>query len=126
MNAPDALPGYEALLPPETTFRNEVAARVAPTIATYRPGRAAKKIKFPILFCVSNTDSVTPPAQTLRYARTAPRGEIKRYDAGHFDFYLGEPFEALVRDQVEFLSRQLKPAGHKGPLRAAHTKGTSV
>jgi uncharacterized protein len=111
MNAPDALPGYRALLPPDTSFRNEVAARVAPTIATYRPGRAAKKIKFPILFCVSNTDSVTPPAQTLRYARTAPRGEIKRYDAGHFAFYLGEPFETLVRDQVEFLTRQLQPIG---------------
>ena len=111
MNAPDALPGYEALLPPDTTFRNEVAARVAPTIMTYRPGRAVKKIKFPILVCVSNTDSVTPPAQTLRFARTAARGEIKRYDAGHFDFYLGAPFEALVRDQVEFLTRQLHPAG---------------
>jgi dienelactone hydrolase len=126
MNAPDALPGYKALLPPDSTFRNEVAARVAPTIATYRPGRAAKKIKFPILFCVSNTDSVTPPAQTLRYARAAPRGEIKRYDAGHFAFYLGEPFEALVRDQAEFLSRQLQPAGHKETLRVAHTKGTSA
>lgn len=126
MNAPDALPGYQALLPPDTTFRNEVAARVAPTIATYRPGRAAKKIKFPILFCVSDTDSVTPPAQTLRYARTAPRGEIKRYDAGHFAFYLGEPFEVLVRDQVEFLSRQLQPAGQKDPPRAAQTKGTSA
>jgi fermentation-respiration switch protein FrsA (DUF1100 family) len=111
MNAPDALPGYEALLPPETTFRNEVAARFAPTGMTYRPGRAAKRIKFPILFCVSNTDSVTPPAQTLRYARTAPRGEIKRYDAGHFDFYLGEPFEELVRDQIEFLTRQMQPVG---------------
>jgi dienelactone hydrolase len=111
MNAPDALPGYKALLPTETTFRNEVAARVAPTIMTYRPGRAAKKITVPILFCVSNTDSVTPPAQTLRYARTAPRGEVKRYDAGHFDFYLGEPFEALVRDQVEFLTRHLQPTG---------------
>jgi uncharacterized protein len=110
MNAPDALPGYAALMPAGTTFVNEAAARVVPTIATYRPGRAAKKVKFPILFCVSNTDSVTPPAQTLRYARTAPRGEIKRYDAGHFDFYLGEPFEALVRDQVEFLSRHLNPA----------------
>lgn len=110
MNAPDALPGYEALIPAGTTFRNEVAARVVPMIMAYRPGRAAKKIKLPILFCVSNTDSVTPPTQTLRYARTAPFGEIKRYDAGHFDFYLGEPFEALVRDQVEFLSRQLRPA----------------
>jgi dienelactone hydrolase len=109
-NAPDALPGYQALVPPGTTFRNEVAARVVPTIAGYRPGRAAKRIPIPILFCVSNTDSVTPPAQTLRYARTAPRGEIKTYDAGHFDFYLGEPFEALVRDQTELLARQLNPA----------------
>ncbi|MER6959180.1 alpha/beta fold hydrolase [Streptomyces sp. NPDC000618] len=110
MNAPDALPGYQALQPAGTTFRNEVAARVIPTIAGYRPGRAAKKITMPILFCVSDTDSVTPPAQTLRYAGTAPRGEIKRYDAGHFDFYTGETFEALVHDQTEFLVRQLNPA----------------
>jgi len=110
MNAPDALPGYEALMPAGMTFQNEAAARVAPTIMAYRPGRAAKKISFPILFCVSNTDTVTPPVQTLRYARTAPRGEIKRYDAGHFDFYTGEAFETLVRDQVEFLTRQLHPA----------------
>lgn len=110
MNAPDALPGYQALIPNGTTFVNEAAARVIPTIAAYRPGRAAKNITIPILFCVSNTDSVTPPAQTLRYARTAPRGEIKTYDAGHFDFYLGDAFEALVRDQVEFLTRQFAPA----------------
>ncbi|MGB8209990.1 MAG: alpha/beta fold hydrolase [Mycobacterium sp.] len=117
MNAPDAVPGYEALLPADTTFRNEVAARVAPTIMAYRPGRAAKKINFPILFCVSNTDTVTPPTQTLRYARTAPRGEITRYDAGHFDFYIGEAFEALVRDQVEFLTRHLHPARAAGSPR---------
>jgi fermentation-respiration switch protein FrsA (DUF1100 family) len=116
MTAPDALPGYQALLSADTTFRNEVAARVAPTIMAYRPGRAAKKIKFPILFCVSNTDTVTPPAKTLRYARTAPRGEIKRHNAGHFDFYLGEPFEVLVRDQVEFLTRHLHPAHARSKL----------
>ena len=80
----------------------------------YRPGREAKKINFPILFCVSNTDTVTPPSQTLRYARTAPRGEIKRYDAGHFDFYIGEAFESLVHDQVEFLTRHLHPAQTAG------------
>ncbi|WP_327434450.1 alpha/beta hydrolase [Streptomyces sp. NBC_01236] len=110
MNAPDALPGYEALQPAGRTFRNEVAARVIPTIAAYRPGRAARKVAVPILFCVSDTDTVTPPAQTLRYARTAPLGEIKRYDAGHFDFYTGATFETLARDQTEFLTRQLAPA----------------
>ena len=113
MNAPDALPGYQALVPAGTTFRNEVAARVTPTIMAYRPGREVKKINFPILFCVSNTDTVTPPTQTLRYARTAPRGEIKRYDAGHFDFYIGDAFDALVRDQLDFLTRQLHPAPAK-------------
>ena len=110
MNAPDALPGYLALVPPGAPFVNAAAARVVPTITRYRPGRAAKKVAMPILFCVSNHDTVTPPEQTLRYARTAPRGEIKTYDAGHFDFYLGEAFEALVTDQIEFLTRHLQGA----------------
>lgn len=109
MNAPDALPGYQALIPPGLPFVNAAAARVVPTIARYRPGKAARKVAMPILFCVSNHDTVTPPEQTLRYARTAPHGVIKTYDAGHFAFYLGEPFEQLVTDQVEFLTRHLQP-----------------
>jgi fermentation-respiration switch protein FrsA (DUF1100 family) len=109
MTAPDAQPGYDALIPAGMRFRNEVAARFIPTAVRYRPGRAAKRIAFPILFCVSNTDSVAPPAQTLRYARSAPRGEIKTYDVGHFDFYVGEAFETVISDQVEFLTRHLAP-----------------
>jgi dienelactone hydrolase len=105
MNAPDALPGYHALLPAGTTFRNEVPARVIPSLADYRPGRAAKKVTIPILFCVSNSDTVTPPAQTLRYARTAPHGEIKRYDAGHFDLHravnLGMPTVRATQPTLE-------------------------
>lgn len=111
MNASDALPGYQALLPKYSTFRNEVAARVAPTIMRYRPGKQAHKIAAPILFCISDTDSVTPPEETERYARTAPCGEIKHYSAGHFEFYLGDAFEQLVSDQTEFLTRHLSPVG---------------
>lgn len=121
MNAPDALPGYEALIPAGTTFVNAAAARVIPSIATYRPGRAAKKVAIPILFCVSRFDTVTPPAQTLRYAKTAPRGEIRMYTAGHFDFYVGDAFEAVVRDQVEFLTRHLQPAHAASTLPTAST-----
>ena len=108
MTAPDALPGYLALVPEGGTFINEVAARVAPTITRHRPGKAAKDVKMPILFCICDHDSVTPPEETVAYARTAPLGEVKRYDAGHFDIYLGEPFEAVVADQTEFLTRHLK------------------
>lgn len=107
MNAHDALPGYRALVPKGMEFVNHVAARVIPEIATYRPGRAAAKVAMPILFCVSTTDTVTPPDQTIALARRAPRGEIKLYAAGHFDFYLGEPFEQLASDQAQFLTRHL-------------------
>ncbi|WP_439032100.1 alpha/beta hydrolase [Gordonia terrae] len=108
MSAPDALPGYLALVPEGGAFINEVAARVAPTITWHRPGKSAKDVTMPILFSICDHDSVTPPARTLEYARTAPKGEIARYDAGHFDIYLGEPFEAVVTDQTEFLTRHLK------------------
>lgn len=110
MTAPDALPGYLALVPEGATFVNEVAARVAPTISAHRPGKAAKKVVPPILFCICEHDSVTPPEETLAYARSAPRGEIKTYAAGHFDIYLGAAFDEVVRDQTEFLLRHFSEA----------------
>lgn len=110
MNAHDALEGYLALIPDGLTFVNHVAARVIPEIATYRPGRSAAKVRFPILFCVSTTDTVTPPEQTIALAGRAPYGVIKLYEAGHFAFYLGDAFEKLVADQIEFLTQHLLAA----------------
>jgi len=110
MNAHDALEGYLALIPDGLKFVNHVAARVIPEIATYRPGRSAAKVRFPILFCVSTTDTVTPPEQTIALARRAPHGEIKLYEAGHFAFYLGDAFEQLVTDQTRFLTQHLLAA----------------
>ena len=108
MTAPDALPGYLALIPDGYDFVNAIAARFIPIATAYRPGRSAKKVKIPILFCVCDHDSVAPPTRTLAYARTAPKGEIKTYDVGHFDIYRDEPFEAVVADQVAFLTRHLE------------------
>jgi pimeloyl-ACP methyl ester carboxylesterase len=80
------------------------------SLLRYRPGRSAKRIAAPILICVSTTDSVAPPGPTERYARQAPRGDVRLYDAGHFDFYLGEAFQRLVTEQTEFLVSHLQPA----------------
>lgn len=107
MNAHDALPGYLALVPKGMVFVNHVAARVLPEIMAYRPGRSASKVKFPILFCVSTTDTVTPPEQTIALVRKAPHGETRLYSAGHFEFYMGEAFEELVKDQTQFLTKHL-------------------
>ena len=107
MNAPDALPGMLALVPDDHQWFNQAAARSVTSLIRYRPGRAAKRIVAPVLICISTTDSVAPPARTERYARQAPRGDVRLYDAGHFDFYLGEPFEQLAADQTEFLVNHL-------------------
>ncbi|MGB3331520.1 MAG: alpha/beta fold hydrolase [Mycobacterium sp.] len=111
MSTPDSYPGYLKLVPQGQNLRNEVAARIGMKILAYRPGRQAAKVSCPILFCVCDTDSVAPPAPTLRYAAKAPRGTVKRYREGHFDIYVGDAFERAVADQLEFLDRNLKTAG---------------
>jgi len=110
MTAPDAVPGYLGLVDDEARaagFDNQVPARVVLNIVRHRPGRTANKVRCPILFAVCETDSVAPAKATLRHARTAPRGEIRLYPAGHFDIYLGEPFERVVADQLAFLTNHV-------------------
>lgn len=108
MTAPDAYPGYLNLVPDGAQLQNEVAARIGVKVLPYRPGRLAAKVPCPILFCVCESDSVAPPGPTLRYAATAPHGEVKVYPEGHFDIYVGEAFERVVADQLEFLDKNLK------------------
>ena len=107
MTSPDSESGFLALVPAQTRWENRVAARIGVRIATYRPGRAAVKVTCPILFCICDTDSLAPADATAGYAARAPRGEVKHYPVGHFDIYLGEPFERAVADQIEFLTRHL-------------------
>ena len=108
MNAPDAYPGFLKLVPDGTPLRNEVAARIGVKILPYRPGRLAAKVPCPILFCVCESDSVAPSGPTRRYAATAPRGQIKLYPEGHFEIYVGDAFERVVADQLDFLDKNLK------------------
>jgi pimeloyl-ACP methyl ester carboxylesterase len=107
MTAPDAYPGFLGLVPDGAEIRNEVAARIGVKLLPYRPGRLAAKVACPILFCICESDSVAPPGPTRRYAATAPRGEIKLYPEGHFEIYVGDAFERVIADQLDFLSRNL-------------------
>lgn len=117
MTARDALPGMLALLPENYQWVNRAAARSVLSLLRYRPGRAAKRIAAPVLICISATDSVAPPGPTERYARQAPRGDVRLYAAGHFDFYLGDAYQQLVADQTKFLVSHLQPAAVAGKAR---------
>ena len=107
MTAPDAEPGYLALVPAGTGFVNLVAARAALDIPRYFPGRRTPRISCPVLFCVCEQDSVAPAKATLRHAGKTPQKEIKTYPEGHFDIYVGEAFQRVIADQIDFLKRHL-------------------
>lgn len=109
LTSPDSEPGYLALVPPGSPWRNAVAARVVLQIGRYRPGLDAARIACPLLVCVADRDVVTPPGPALAAAARAPKGTVKRYDCQHFEVYAGPHFERAARDQLAFLADALRP-----------------
>jgi len=106
MTSADAEAGYRAIAGP--TWRNEVCARIMLVAGAYRPGLKAGKLPCPLLVQIADRDTVAPPAAARKaVARAGARGEIRRYAIGHFEIYLGEPFERAVADQLDFLARHL-------------------
>src|SRR5207253_2186959 len=108
MTTPDAQPGYKAIA--GASWRNEVAARIMLRAGGYRPGLQADRLPCPILVQVADRDSVAP-VKAARDAvwRATGGGEMRTYPIGHFDVYVGEPFERAIADQLHFLRRHLDP-----------------
>jgi dienelactone hydrolase len=107
LTAPDARAGIEAITGPGSRWRNEVVARIMLMRVVYRPAARAARIACPLLVCVAQQDTTTPPGTTIRAAERAPRGELKLYACGHFDVYRGEWLERSAADEAEFLERHL-------------------
>lgn len=107
MTASDAYDGYFSLAPSGVPINNYAAARIALDIVRYYPGRKAAQIQAPALYCICSDDSVAPAKQTLRHVSRSPQKEIKLYEYGHFDIYVGDAFEHVIRDQLDFLRRKV-------------------
>lgn len=111
INSPDTVPGFAAITPPGSTWRNEVCARVA-LAPPYSLARKVRRISCPSLYCVFEDDDVNPPKLGRRAAERAPRGELRLYPGGHFAPFDEAVFDGLVADQVDFLRRHLgRPGG---------------
>lgn len=109
MTAHDVVDGYRALMPEGYAEDNRVAGRIGIDILFERPGKRMKDLKCPTLVCACEKDTVAPYGPTVKYAKEAPNVELKSYPFGHFDIYVGEGFAQAAPDQVEFLTRVLKP-----------------
>jgi fermentation-respiration switch protein FrsA (DUF1100 family) len=107
MTTQDSVPGFASLVPTESTWRNEVAARTLLSVPLYRPGRRAKNVRAPIFVAVVENDSLTPSRSAVRFGERAPHHEIHHYPGGHFDPYIGSTFHELVTDETDFLRAHL-------------------
>ena len=108
MSTEDAEPGYRAILPEQSSWRNAVCARVALTLPQYRPGRKANRLPCPILIQICDQDSVAPASAAHAAAKRAgTKAVVCTYPIGHFDIYVGDDFERAVGDQLTFLRQTL-------------------
>ncbi len=86
-------------------WRNEMSARMALTLALYRP--RAQDLRCPALIQACMQDQAVSAPAALAFAKRAG-AELRQYaQMDHFDIYVGEDFERAVGDQLEFFGRTL-------------------
>jgi dienelactone hydrolase len=107
MNTPDAMEGYNALVPKDSPMKNEVPARIMLMIPAYRPIMYARRITCPVLIMYAKNDSLIPVKAVERMGGMIPYAEVIGLPVGHFEVYTGELFKQGVKRQAEFLAGHL-------------------
>jgi len=110
LTTPDALDGDWALNAESyPDWRREVAARSALRTGLYSPGRAAPRVRCPLLVVVCDQDRSALAEPAAHAARRAPRGELARLPGGHYAPFLGA-HERAVQAELSFLRQNLLEA----------------
>jgi pimeloyl-ACP methyl ester carboxylesterase len=107
MSSADSLPGYMALVPDGSSWKNRAPARIALTLPLYRPIRYATRIKCPVMIVSAEKDSLIGQASVVKTARRIRECKLVRLPVGHFDVYVGEEFERVADFEGDFLRDNL-------------------
>jgi fermentation-respiration switch protein FrsA (DUF1100 family) len=105
LTAPGAVEGVEAMTPPG--FKQDLRSTPRVGLRPYNPYRKLGRVRCPVLVCVAEKDSTTIPGPAISAAERTPNAQLMRYPVGHFEVYVGKPFERAVSDQTRFLTRHL-------------------
>lgn len=103
----EAEPGFRLIDPPGSLWRNELAARILLSVGTYRPVTKAPLLRMPLLVTVADRDETVPPGPAAVMGAAAPDGTVIRYPVGHFEIYVGAPFETTIADQLAWLATRV-------------------
>ncbi len=107
MNTPECYPGYMALVPEGTDWKNECPARIGVTLVFYRPTARAGRISCPVLIVAAENDSLIPYPTVIKTAEKIERSRVLSLPVGHFDVYVGDCFERVVAAEYDFLRETL-------------------
>jgi pimeloyl-ACP methyl ester carboxylesterase len=87
-------------------WQQAVAARSALRVGCYQPGRAASRVRCPLLVLVCDQDRSALAGPAVRAAQRAPRAELVRLPGGHYAPFLDAHAQA-VEAELSFLRRHL-------------------
>ncbi len=107
MNTPEALPGYQSLMPAGMVWQNRCPARILLAVLSYRPVAYAARVRCPALVMLAEKDSLTSAAAVVKAAARMADSTLVRFPFGHFEIYTGQGFETAVEMQSDFLTAHL-------------------
>jgi pimeloyl-ACP methyl ester carboxylesterase len=97
------LAGFKACASSDSTWRNEVTPGIFLLVASFRPVTKAGQVRQPLWVGLGERDVTTHNPAVECLADRAPRGELHRYDADHFEVFTRPLAEQIAADQVQFL-----------------------
>lgn len=107
MNTPESLPGFTAILPEDSDWENKCPARISLELTLYRPVSYARNVRCPALVILAERDSLIYPKSVEKAASRMREVTLIHLDVGHFEVYVGEVFEKVVKTEADFLARHL-------------------
>ncbi len=107
LNTDDSYGGFLDLVPPESTWKNQVAARILLTLGLYRPITHARNVRCPLLVVAARRDSLIPLSAVERLVAQVPLGRLKIFDTGHFGVYKEPLFDEVANLEADFLVEHL-------------------
>ncbi|MDD5712125.1 MAG: alpha/beta fold hydrolase [Smithellaceae bacterium] len=111
MSRPDTWDGMVRLLGNVDVAKFETEnfcpANIVFTLMIYRPISSVEKITCPVLVIGAEKDTLFPPNGPKKAADRMQKATYISMPMGHFDPYVGAPFEKLVVTMGDFLQKQI-------------------
>lgn len=97
------------LVPSNSHYRNEVAARSVFTFDDYNPRRQAAALTAPVLLIASKADRFAPYTAVEAYAKAYADVTVSTIEGDHFDVYTRPVARHAAEEALSFLKSHLEP-----------------